>query len=76
MTDFFAPGLPAAITLSDRQQQILVLIADGLSNQAIAGRLRISANTVDHQTKRIYDTLGACNRAHAVAVGIRAGVIR
>ncbi len=76
MTDFFAPGLPAAVTLPKQQQQILTLIADGWTSQAIAGHLGISPNTVDHQTKRIYDALGAANRAHAVAIGIRAGAIR
>jgi DNA-binding NarL/FixJ family response regulator len=64
-----------APVLTRRQHAVLTLIADGMSNAAIGGRLRISENTVKTLAKHIFGRLGANDRAHAVAIGFRTGLL-
>jgi DNA-binding NarL/FixJ family response regulator len=52
-------------TLSDRQRQVLELIAQGLPNELIAERLFISRNTVKFHVAAIYQRLGVSNRVQA-----------
>ena len=56
--------LPA---LTSREQQILILIADGLTNRQISYNLSISESTVENHIHHIYEKLGISNRAQAVA---------
>ena len=59
--------LPAFVEpLSDRELEVLVLIAEGLSNQEVAQRLYISLRTVKWHTTNIYQKLGVKNRTQAV----------
>jgi DNA-binding CsgD family transcriptional regulator len=53
--------------LTDRENQILKLIADGLTNREISCSLSISESTVENHVHHIYGKLGISNRAHAVA---------
>jgi len=53
--------------LTDRENQILKLIADGLTNREISCRLSISESTVENHIHHIYGKLGISNRARAVA---------
>ncbi len=62
--------------LSDREIQILQLIAEGLSNKGIAQKLSISEHTVKYHLKNIMQKLGVQNRTEAVAFAIRAGLIK
>jgi DNA-binding NarL/FixJ family response regulator len=62
--------------LSTRELEILELVADGLGNRQIAGQLHVSEETVKTHLRRLMRKLGATSRAHAVAVGIRAQLIR
>ena len=55
------PGLTA------REQQILDLIAEGLTNQQISSNLYISESTVENHIHHIFVKLGISNRAQAVA---------
>jgi pimeloyl-ACP methyl ester carboxylesterase/DNA-binding CsgD family transcriptional regulator len=57
---------PAFAALSERERQILTLIADGLSNAEIAGRLAISEKTVRNHTSNVFDKLGVWTRAQAI----------
>ena len=57
------PGGPLA-RLTPRQHQMVELLAEGLSNEAIADRLGVSPRTVDNQIGAIYDELGV-DRADA-----------
>lgn len=71
-------GRPAAITppaslpspfepLSEREREVLQLVAEGLSNQQIAGYLVLSLHTVKLHIKHLLAKLGATNRTQAVA---------
>ena len=51
------------------------MIADGLGNKEIACKLQISDHTVKFHISSIFAKLGAGNRAEAVTLGIRLGVI-
>jgi LuxR family maltose regulon positive regulatory protein len=51
--------------LSDREIEVLKLIAEGLTNQEIANRLYLSLNTVKVHTRNIYAKLGVNNRTQA-----------
>jgi LuxR family maltose regulon positive regulatory protein len=53
--------------LSDRELEVLQLIAEGLSNREIAGRLYLSLNTVKVHARNIYGKLSVHNRVQAVA---------
>ena len=53
--------------MSDRELEILKLLAAGLSNKQIAERLIISLNTAQWHIKNIYHKLGAHRRTQAVA---------
>ena len=55
--------------LSERELEVLRLIAAGLSNREIAGRLVISLSTVKGHTANIFGKLGVKNRTQAVARG-------
>ena len=58
------PGSPE--TLTDRELEVLRLMADGLKNQEIADRLVVSLNTVRYHSKNIFGKLGVDNRTAAV----------
>jgi ATP/maltotriose-dependent transcriptional regulator MalT len=60
-------GLRRDGVLTRREEQVLRLIGEGLSNQEIATRLFISPKTAGHHTSRIYAKLGLANRAAAAA---------
>ncbi|MFI7677060.1 LuxR C-terminal-related transcriptional regulator [Actinophytocola sp. NPDC049390] len=61
--------------LSQREHQVLQLIADGLENQAIANVLFVSVETVRTHVKSILRKLASRDRTHAVAVAFRSGVL-
>jgi two-component system NarL family response regulator len=62
-------------TLSERQREILQMLADGMQTEAVAIKLGLSTETVRTHTKRILAKLGADTRTQAVAIGIRTGLI-
>jgi NarL family two-component system response regulator LiaR len=65
----------ASIQFSQRQEDILKLIARGCTNTQIAKRLCISAHTVRYHTSVIYERLCVANRAEAVAFAIQHGLV-
>ena len=61
--------------LTGREKEILVLVSKGCSNAEIGDILHLSPNTVKNHLKNLFETLGAADRAEAVAIGIRRGLI-
>ncbi|HTG92532.1 MAG TPA: AAA family ATPase [Pyrinomonadaceae bacterium] len=61
--------------LTNRQLEVLTLMADGLGNAEIGDRLFISAKTVDHHVSAILSKLEVRTRGEAVAVASQAGLI-
>src|ERR1043165_9217422 len=61
--------------ITKRELEILELIADGLSNREIAGKLFVSENTVKTHSSRLFDKLGAKRRTQAVQIGTENGLI-
>jgi LuxR family transcriptional regulator, maltose regulon positive regulatory protein len=67
------PGLVEP--LSPRELQVLWLLADGRSNQAIAAELVISLDTVKRHVSHVLDKLGAANRTQAVSRARELGLL-
>jgi HD-GYP domain-containing protein (c-di-GMP phosphodiesterase class II)/DNA-binding CsgD family transcriptional regulator len=63
-------------SLSDREVEVLRLVARGLSNRAIAGRLYISPRTVEHHVQHLYTKIGASTRAAAALFAMEHGLLR
>ena len=61
--------------LSDRELEVLELVADGLSNREIAQTLYLSVNTVKVHTSNIYGKLGVHSRTQAVAKARAVGIL-
>ena len=64
-----------SLGITDRELEILTLIARGLSNREIAGQLFISENTVKTHCSRAFDKLGAARRTQAVRRGKELGLL-
>jgi NarL family two-component system response regulator LiaR len=62
--------------LTPREFEILELIAQGMSNREIAGKLYVSENTVKTHSSRLFDKLGAKRRTQAVQLGKEFGLLR
>jgi DNA-binding NarL/FixJ family response regulator len=62
-------------TLTEREREVLELVADGLTNRAIANQLEISENTVKFHVNAILSKLNAQSRTEAVMVAARVGLI-
>ena len=60
---------------TDREVEVLQLISDGLVNREIGQRLFLSEETVKSHVRHLLAKLQARSRAHAVAVGLRRGLI-
>lgn len=70
-----ARGLPerGGGGLTEREREILELVAEGLTNRAIAQRLRLSPRTVEYHLGQIFQRLGVSSRAAAVKEAMRRG---
>jgi DNA-binding NarL/FixJ family response regulator len=64
-----------ASSLTGRELEVLELLADGRSNQAIADDLGVSLNTVRNHVQNLLTKLHAHSRLEAVAAGVRQGLI-
>jgi len=61
--------------LSDRELEVLDLLAEGLSNKLVAHRLSISEHTVKTHVASIFAKLGVSSRTEAVSQAIRRGLV-
>ena len=67
---------PAPPELTPRQQEVLRSLVDGLSSDAIASNLGISADAVNQHLDAIRKKLGAANRTEAVAIALRKHLLK
>jgi two-component system nitrate/nitrite response regulator NarL len=66
---------PSGPVLSEREREVLVGFARGLSIPQVAAELVIGTSTVKTHAQRLYDKLGVSDRAAAVAEGMRRGLL-
>lgn len=84
-SSFTATGLAAALmrrgreqdkmALSPREREVLRLLAEGMSVPTVARSLYVSQSTAKTYVSRLYDKLGANNRAQAIMIASRSGLI-
>lgn len=70
-----APATPEG-TLSEREREVLLLIAQGYTNKEIAARLFVSPFTARNHVIRILDKLGLSRRSEAAAQAVKMGLLR
>ena len=61
--------------LSEREREILQLLAEGFHTEEVARRIGLSVETVKSDTKRVISKLQADTRTHAVAIALRQAII-
>ena len=61
--------------LSDRQLEVLMLVAEGATDNEIAIQLHLSVKTIAHCMEAIFARLDARSRTHAVARALRQGIL-
>ena len=66
---------PLVEQLTARETEVLSLLAEGLSNRGIAGRLGVSDETIKFHLSSIFGKLHASNRTEAVRQAIRRGLV-
>jgi DNA-binding NarL/FixJ family response regulator len=81
IADFFAAGGPGSATpevafpeLSEREREVLSLVADGMTNPEIARRLFLSPKTIRNHVSNIFTKLQVADRAHAIVRARDAGL--
>jgi len=62
--------------LTDREREVVALVAEGLSNEEIAGRLFVSPATAKTHVSRAMGKLGARDRAQLVVIAYESGLVR
>ena len=63
-------------SLTPREREVLELVAQGLSNKAIASELSLRLNTVRNHVQNVLNKLGAHSKLEAVAIATRSGLLR
>ncbi len=71
-----AGQVKTATSLTERELQVLTGMSQGRSNGAIGRELYLSEDTVKTHARRLFTKIGAADRAHAVALGLRTGLLQ
>jgi DNA-binding NarL/FixJ family response regulator len=72
---FQRPGAHGATELTGREREVLSLVAEGLSNAAIADRLVVSVHTVRNHIASMSAKLGAHSKLEALSIAVRQGLL-
>jgi len=75
LKDADRPARSPALPLTPREIEVLCLLAQGLDNTAIAGRLTLTTRTVQNHVSNIYGKLGVASRTEAALFAIRQGLV-
>ncbi|MGR6964412.1 LuxR family transcriptional regulator [Geodermatophilus sp. URMC 61] len=70
-----AAGRPALLTLTAREQEVLALLAEGMTNARLAETLFISERTANRHVSNIFTKLGVHNRTQAARAAVAAGLV-
>ena len=70
-----APALNELAVLTEREREVLTLLAGGMTNKEIAERLVVTTNTVKRHLKAVFEKLGVHTRSAAAGKAISAGVV-
>jgi ATP/maltotriose-dependent transcriptional regulator MalT len=68
-------GAAESTRLTDREHEVLMLLADGLGAAQIGSQLYMSESTAKSHIAKIYQKLGAANRAQALVTAMRIGLL-
>jgi DNA-binding NarL/FixJ family response regulator len=66
---------PRVAGLSDREVEVLRLVARGLTNKEVAAKLEISPKTAGHHLQHVFEKLGVTTRAAATMIAVQRGLI-
>ncbi len=69
------PDVPVPFALTPREQEVLLLLAEGLTNVELADTLFISERTANRHVSNIFTKLGVRNRTQAARVAVGAGMV-
>jgi DNA-binding NarL/FixJ family response regulator len=72
---FRGPATEPTLKLTEREQEVLTLLADGLSNAAIGQRLVVSVHTVRNHVANLANKLGAHSRLEVLSIAMRRGLL-
>lgn len=75
MSHHYITNAQPGTQLTQREYQILVRIAEGLTNEEIGAGMFLSPDTIKTHLQRMFRRLGAHNRAHAVGIAYRNGLL-
>ena len=70
-----APETSIGESLTDREREVLRLVARGFSNADIAGRLYLSEGTVKNYVSSVFTKLGVSDRTQAAVIALRYGLV-
>jgi len=65
----------ARVTLTEREREVLALVAEGMTNAAIADRLTVSVHTARNHVANLSAKLGASSKLEALAIAVREGLL-
>ena len=68
-------GSTGHAALTEREREVLALVAEGLTNAAIADRLVVSVHTVRNHVANLSAKLGASSKLEALAIAVREGLL-